>query len=133
MCGLITSRGELKIGEKAISYFVVAEELLVLTTDGVNNLIDLYFKDLKGIKLPINYYFELGKDKGYFVGVIKFLYSRSGDKDEAFIKRLLTLGLSHILTMVDAKGQFPKGEPELSPAELQKLNEFLLKARNNDN
>ena len=64
MCGLITSRGELKIGEKAISYFVVAEELLVLTTDGVNNLIDLYFKDLKGVKLPINYYFELGKEKG---------------------------------------------------------------------
>lgn len=129
MCGIITSRGELKVGEVTISYFIVAEELLVLTTDGVNDLIDLYFKDLKGVKLPTNYYFELGKNNGYFVEVIKFLYNRSSEKDEAFVGRLLTVGLSSILTMVDAKGEFPKGEPELSPAELQKLNEFLLKAR----
>ena len=61
--------------------------------------------------------------------IIKFLYNRSSEKDEAFIGRLLTIGLSSVLTMVDYKGKFPKGEPELNPAELQKLNEFLLKAR----
>lgn len=129
MCGLITSKGELKIGEVTIPYFVVADELLILTTEGVNNLIDAYFKDLKGIKFPINYYFELGKNTGYFVEIVKFLYNRSGEKDEAFIGRLLTVGLSYVLRAVDDKGKFPKGEPELSPAELHKLDEFLLKAR----
>lgn len=129
MCGLITSKGELKIGEVIIPYFVVADELLVLTTEGINNLIDAYFKDLKGIKFPINYYFELGKNTGYFVEIIKFLYNHSDKKDEAFIGRLLTVGLSNTLKWVDCEGKFPKGQPELSPAELQKLDEFLLKAR----
>lgn len=129
MCGLITSQGEFKIGEVTIPYFVVADELLVLSKDGVNNLIDAYFQDIKGIKLPINYYFELGKNTGYFIEIIKFLYNRSCEKDEAFIEHLLTVGLSSVLKAVDDKGKFPKGEPELSPAELQKLDAFLLKAR----
>lgn len=129
MCGLITSRGELKVGNVTIPYFTVAGELVVLTTEGVHNLINLYFKDLKGIKLPINYYFEMGKNTGYFVEIIKFLYNRSCEKDEAFVGHLLTIGLSSVLTMVDCQGKFPKGEPELSPAELQKLDEFLLKAK----
>lgn len=129
MCGIITSRGELKIGEVTIPYFVVAGELFVLTVEGVNNLIAAYFKDLKGVRLPINYYFEMGKNTGYFIDIIKFLYNHSSMKDEKFLGRLLTIGLTSILQWVDSEGKLPKEEPELSPAELKKLNDFLLKAR----
>ena len=129
MCGLITSRGELKIGEVMIPYFVVADELLVLTVEGVNNLIDAYFKDLKGIKFPISFYFELGNNKGYFVEVLRFLYSHSTEPNEPFIQKIVSLGFAEYLRMVDCDGNLPKGKPELSPAELEKLDRFLLQVR----
>lgn len=129
MCGLITSRGELKIGEVTIPYFVVSDELLILTIEGVNNLINAYFKDLKGIKFPISFYFELGNNKGYFVEVLRLLYSRSKEPNEPFIQKMVSMGFSEYLRMVDCNGNLPKGKPELSPAELEKLDKFLLQAR----
>ena len=129
MCGLITSRGELKIGEVTVPYFVVTDELLILTVEGVNALIDAYFKDLKGIKFPISFYFELGENKGYFVEVLRILYSHSTKPDEPFIQKMVSLGFAEYLRMVDCNGNLPKGKPELSPADLEKLDRFLLQAK----
>ncbi len=56
----------------------------------------------------------MGKNTGYLVEIIKFLYNRSSEKDEALIGRLLTIGLSSVLTMVTIKVSFQKESRNLT-------------------
>ena len=81
MGGLMTPyEGEINLhGGVTVPYFVIGGGLLVLTEQGVENLIDAHFpsypkEQLKGSQ----YYFEAGKHRGYMAEIVKDLYDPHG-------------------------------------------------------
>lgn len=138
MGGLTKYEGEINLHGIAIPYMVVADGLLVLSEKGVDNLIDAHFpsypkEQLKGSQ----YYFEVGKIRGYLAEIVKDLYDYSPTKDEHFVKCLLTVGLAALaddstrnnLTASGSYSRFVSDEMELTKAEVKKLDNLLLKAR----
>lgn len=140
MGGLMTPyEGEINLhGDVTVPYFVIGGGLLVLTEQGVENLIDAHFpsypkEQLKGSQ----YYFEAGKHRGYMAEIVKDLYDYSPTKDEHFVKCLLTVGLAALiddatknnLTLTGGYSRLVSGEMELTKAEVKKLDSLLLKAR----
>ena len=98
---------ELILGEITIPCVTMVNEVIGLTVQGTQLLINTYFWD-------------------YFLTVINYLYKSSKAKTKRGFKKLLAEALP---SLIDPKNGLIQKEPELSPADLKRFDEFLLKAK----
>lgn len=115
------------LGEITIPCIVIFDEVVGMTIEGTQLLTDTYFTDLSDVEIPQKYYFHIGSKKGYFFTVINHLYKSSKAKSKHGFRKLLAEALP---SLIDSKNGLIQKEPELSPAELKELNDFLLKCKN---
>ena len=86
-------QAEFILGEVTIPCVTMVNEVIGMTVQGTQLLINTYFGDLSDVEIPQKYYFEMcGKQ--------------------------------------DPKNGLIQKEPELSPADFKRFDEFLSKARN---
>ena len=100
------------------------DDAVAIRIEGVQLIIDTYFKDLSIDDIPQEYVFTwdwLGK--GYKFTVINHLYKSSKAKTKRSFKKLLAKALP---MLIDPKNGLIK-KPELSPADLDDFNSVLLK------
>lgn len=116
---------EFKLGTLVVPYIEMFDEAVAIRTEGVQLIIDTFFNDLSIEDIPPQYLFTwdwLGK--GYKFTVINHLYKSSSAKTKRGFKKLLAEALP---LLIDQKNGLIK-KPELCPADLNKFDEFLLKA-----
>ena len=58
----------------------MVNEVIGLTVQGTQLLINTYFGDLSDVEIPQKYYFEMCGKQGYFLTVINYLYKSSKAK-----------------------------------------------------
>lgn len=121
-------QAEFILGEITIPYVTMVNEVIGLTVQGTQLLINTYFGDLSDVEIPQKYYFEMCGKQGYFLTVINHLYKSSKAKSKRGFKKLLAEALP---SLIDPKNGLIQKEPELSPADFKRFDEFLLKAKSN--
>ena len=117
-------QAEFILGEITIPCITMVNEVIGLTVQGTQLLINTYFGDLSNVEIPQKYYFEMCGKQGYFLTVINHLYKSS--KTKRGFKKLLAEALPSI---INPRNGLIQKEPELSPADLKRFDEFLLKVR----
>ena len=104
---------ELILGEITIPCVTMVNEVIGLTVQGTQLLINTYFGEMCG-------------KQGYFLTVINYLYKSSKAKTKRGFKKLLVEALP---SLIDPKNGLIQKEPELTPADFKRFDEFLLKVR----
>lgn len=119
-------QAEFILGEITISCVTMVNEVIGLTVQGTQLLINTYFGDLSDVEIPQKYYFEMCGKQGYFLTVINHLYGSSKAKTKRGFKKLLVEALP---SLIDPKNGLIQKEPELTPADLKRLDKFLLRTK----
>ena len=119
-------QAEFILGEITIPCITMVNEVIGLTVQGTQLLINTYFGDLSNVEIPQKYYFEMCGKQGYFLTVINHLYKSSKAKTKRGFKKLLAEALPSI---INPRNGLIQKEPELSPADLKRCDDFLLKVR----
>jgi len=119
-------QAEFILGEITIPCITMVNEVIGLTVQGTQLLINTSFGDLSNVEIPQKYYFEMCGKQGYFLTVINHLYKSSKAKTKRGFKKLLAEALPSI---INPRNGLIQKEPELSPADLKRFDEFLLKVR----
>ena len=112
---------ELILGEITIPCITMVNEVIGLTVQGTQLLINTYFGDLSDVEIP-----EMCGKQGYFLTVINHLYKSSKAKTKRGFKKLLAEALPSI---IDPKNGLIQKEPELSPADFKRFDKFLLRTK----
>ena len=118
---------EFKLETIVVPYIEMFDEAVAIRIEGVQLIIDTYFNDLSIDDIPQQYVFTwdwLGK--GYKFTVLNHLYKSSKAKTKRGFKKLLAEALPSI---IDPKNGLIQKEPELSPADLKRFDEFLLRTK----
>lgn len=113
---------EFRLGTIIVPYIEMFDEAVAIRTEGVQLIIDTYFKDLSVEDIPQQYVFTwdwLGK--GYKFTVLNHLYKSSRAKTKRGFKKLLAEALP---LLIDPKNGLIK-KPEQSPADLNRFNAVL--------
>lgn len=119
-------QAEFILGGINIPCVTMVNEVIGMTVQGTQLLIDNYFADLSNVEIPQEYYFDMCGKQGYFLTVINYLYKSSKAKTKRGFKKLLAEALP---SLIDPKNGLIQKEPELSPALFDKFDKFLLKVR----
>lgn len=114
------------LGGVTIPCVTMVNEVIGMTIQGTQLLINTYFGDLSDVEIPQKYYFEMCGKQGYFLTVINHLYGSSKAKTKRGFKKLLAETLP---SLIDPKNGLIQKEPELSPADFKRFDKFLLRAR----
>ena len=123
-----TNRKQTKLilGGVTIPCVTMVNEVIGMTIQGTQLLINTYFGDLSDVEIPQKYYFEMCGKQGYFLTVINHLYGSSKAKSNRGFQKLLAETLP---SLIDPKTGLIQKEPELSPADFKRFDKFLLRAR----
>ena len=114
-------QAEFILGEVTIPCVTMVNEVIGMTVQGTQLLINTYFGDLSDVEIPQKYYFEMCGKQGYFLTVINHLYKSSKAKSKREFKKLLAEALP---SLIDPKNGLIK-KPELSPADMNRFNTVL--------
>lgn len=90
-------QAEFILGEITIPCITMVNEVIGLTVQGTQLLINTYFGDLSNVEIPQKYYFEMCGKQGYFLTVINHLYKSSKAKTKRGFKKLLAEALPSII------------------------------------
>lgn len=113
---------EFRLGTIIVPYIEMFDEVVAISTEGVQLIIDTYFDDLSIDDIPQQYVLTwdwLGK--GFKFTVINHLYKSSRSKTKRGFKKLLAEALP---LLIDPKNGLIK-KSELSPADLRGFNSVL--------
>lgn len=113
---------ELILGEITIPCVTMVNEVIGMTVQGTQLLINTYFGDLSDEEIPTQYYFDMCGKRGYLFTVINHLYKSSKAKTKRGFKKLLAETLP---SLIDPKNGLIQKEPELSPADFKRFDTVL--------
>lgn len=90
-------QAEFILGEVTIPCVTMVNEVIGMTVQGTQLLINTYFGDLSDVEIPQKYYFEMCGKQGYFLTVINHLYKSSKAKSKREFKKLLAEALPSLI------------------------------------